>query len=223
MICRTVGWTVLMLIVCVSPALHAACLVNDGDFTSTGGGCKDLDTGLVWSPDYRAHVNYSEGLSAFFPQSYCDHFNSDASMGGGFTDWRVPTVGEIKIALTNGINSHLDFFLNSSPDDFKYRWTACSRLVKGRTWRNYRHMVRFGDGHVVEADYTGGSPADVHMVCVRGLPQPTDCLGTGGGKPGKGNGKNNARGALSQTSISVFLLLPLAAVLGAIRLRERRS
>jgi hypothetical protein len=207
------GW-VLLLIISMSPAVHAACRVDDDDaFASTDGGCKDLSTGLVWGTDIRIW-GFPNGTAQNY--NYCnDLMNQNPANGGGFTDWRVPTVEEIHDSLANGLNSHLDFFLDGSPDDFKYRWTACTQRIKGIS---YRYMVRFADGHTDLPITIVGRP-DTHLICVRGLPADlrNDCPG----KPGKGS-RSGAANALSQTSTGTLLLLPLAVVLATRCLKARR-
>jgi hypothetical protein len=220
MIRWTLGWTVLMLIVGVSSAVHAACLVNDSDFNSTAGGCKDLSTGLVWSPDLRAFTGgpgSSPGLSGSFDGWCNQELNSDPAKGGGFTDWRSPTVGEVTEALANGLYSHLDFFLDGTPDDSVYRWTTCTTKVKGTL---HRYKVRYSDGNVVLHNLSGSSDGNF-VVCVRGLPADTanDCPAG----PGKKKNRSGATNALSQTATGAFLLLPLAVVLAARCFRPRQS
>jgi hypothetical protein len=206
-----------MLVVAASTAVHAKCRVaDDRDFATAGGGCKDLSTGLVWSPDLRAFDGISdEGQAQNSGQLICDQFlNSNLANGGGFTDWRVPTVGEIQEAIDNGLNSHLDFFLNGSPDDFKYRWTACTKKIKRFT---YRYIVRFADG-VTQLPITISGRPDTHLICVRGLPADTanDC-------PDKTNNRSRAMNTLSQTYTGALLLVPLAVVLAARCLRLHRT
>jgi hypothetical protein len=213
---RKIVWTPLMLILGASSAVNAKCLVNDSDFNTAGGGCKDLDTGLVWSPDLRALGASNLGVSSANPNSECDLFlNQKPANGGGFTDWRAPTVGEIESALANGLDSHLDYFLNGSPSDFVYRWTNCKTKIKGVP---YRYKVRYSDGDTVAHNMRIGSDGN-HLICVRGVPADpaNDC-------PGGSRKKNNrgASSALSQTTTGALLLLPLAVVLAARRLRPRR-
>jgi hypothetical protein len=129
-----------------------------------------------------------------------DFLNRVPANGGGFTDWRAPTLGEVQEALANGLNSHLDFFNDggATPDDGVYRWTACTKKVQG-AWNNYK--IRFIDGDVI-LTLVGGP----HLICVRGAAADpaNDC-------PGVGKKKNQ----LSQTSTGALLLLPLAVVLAA--------
>jgi hypothetical protein len=192
------------------------CLVEDDDFTTADGGCKDLNTGLVWSPDLRAFGGSQEGMAQNNNQDMCNlYLNEVPANGGGFTDWRPVTVGEVQEALANGLNSHLDFFLNGSPDDFKYRWTACTKKIKGIP---YRYMIRFGDGDVVLLITLVGRP-DTHLICVRGQPaDPANDCPSGHGKKNRAS----ATSALSQTATGALLQLPLGVVLAVRGLRTRR-
>lgn len=188
-------------------------MVDDGDFASQDGGCKDLSTGLVYAPDVRA-LGHDDGVSLSNPQLYCDSWFNGINFGG-HNDWRVPTVGEIEEGLANGLNSHLDFFLDGSPDDGEYRWTSCTKKVKGR---NNRYAIRFTDGDVQLMTY---GPDPNFLVCVRGLPSDNDCPGKkkGGGKGnGHGGGKKNF---LSRASSVALLFLPLALVIGFRCVRPR--
>jgi hypothetical protein len=210
-------WTALMPFVVMSPSVQAACLVNDSDFTTADGGCKDQNTGLVWSPDLRAFTGgpgTSPALSGSSDNWCNQELNSNPAKGGGFTDWRSPTVGEVTEALANGLYSHLDFFLDGTPDDSVYRWTTCTTKVKG--WL-HRYKVRYSDGNVVLHNLAGSSDGN-HVICVRGLPNPNDCPSG----PGKKKNRTDASSAMSQTSTGILLLLPLAVVLAARCLKVRR-
>jgi hypothetical protein len=111
--------------------------------------------------------------------------------------------------LANGLNSHLDFFNDggATPDDGRYRWTACMQRVKGR-WKEY--AIRFTDGNVALE-----SLAAFPVICVRGKPAnpEADC-------PGKKNSKSHA---FSQATAGAVLLLPLAVVLAVRCLRPRQQ
>jgi hypothetical protein len=134
---------------------------------------------------------------------------------GGYTDWRAPTVGEINEAIANGLNIHLDFFRNGTPNDFVYRLTGCLKKIKKQT---YRYAVRYADGDL-QYYTTFGGVSGLSLVCVRGLPADTqnDCPG--------GHGKKNrssATRAVSQISTGALLLLPLAVVMATRCKKERR-
>jgi hypothetical protein len=67
------------------PPAPAACVVNDADFSTADGGCKDLDTGLVWSSDMRSFVDTQSGFYASSTlQAPCNEFlNQKPENGGG--------------------------------------------------------------------------------------------------------------------------------------------
>src|SRR5437867_2555256 len=73
------------------------CIVpDDAAFASVDGGCKDLATGRVWSlqPD----TNWSFDNAS----KYCGDL-----VEGGQTDWRMPTIDELKAVYAHGGSSHL--------------------------------------------------------------------------------------------------------------------
>ena len=146
-------------------------------------------------------------------QSWCNGNLKTQPEGGGFTDWRAPTLGEVQQALANGLNSHLDFFNDSgtTPDDGKYRYTACKKKIQG-AYNTY--AIRFTDGSI-KLTLTGGD----QLICVRGQPADpaNDCPGAG-----KKKNRSGAASALSQTSTGALLLLPLALVVATRCLRPPR-
>jgi hypothetical protein len=217
MLSGRIGCWALLTVCCASTLAPAACLVNDPDFASTGGGCKDLDTGLVWSPDLRAFGPAPGGSPYLVPQpqiqTACNNRLNNSPNGGGYTDWRAPTLGEVQEALANGLNSHLNFFLNGSPDDGLYRWTRCSAGKKRGA--QYSYTIRYSDGDVQPKAFDA-----LPLICVRGLPPDSanDCPGHG-----KKNSRSVPKNELSQTSTGALLLLPLGLVVAARCLRPRRS
>lgn len=198
---------------CWSSAL-AVCAVNDASFTTADGGCKDLNTGLVWSSDVlglSGNNQYPHGTNAAEANG-CGGLSS-APEGGGFTDWRLPTVGEVQDALANGLNSHLDFYYasGSQPVDAEYRWTRCE-APKVRGAPN-KYLIRYTDGKVIQDAF-----ASHQVICVRGLAADNDCPA-----PGKKKNRSGANSALSQTSTGALLLLPLAVVLATRCVYGRRT
>ncbi len=155
------------------------------DFVTEDGGCKDLDTGLVWSSDtYSAGSGTSSRLNS---EELCDDLIA-APEGGGYTDWRLPTLGEMESAIANGLNDHLDFFYPGNfPDDFpewdgpdpvdhRYRWLLCSDIIDGTYLR-----IRY---HMASGAYDWLDNSSHSAVCVRGLPYdleldcpPCECSG----------------------------------------------
>lgn len=199
---------------CLVSVVSGQCLVDDTLFTTADGGCKDLATGLVWAADTSAAQTSGNGVYGnsvpFLP---CENLNEQVY--GGFTDWRAPTAGEIEDSITNGLNTHLDFFLDGSNDDGRYRWTDCTRKVKGT---RKRYKLRYSDGDLQLVLSDGAS-----VTCVRGLPADpaNDCLGkTKGG--GKGRGNNRSSDTLSQATTGATLLAPLALA-GVVCFARRRK
>jgi hypothetical protein len=199
-----------MLVCCACSTALAACRVDDGDFTTADGGCKDLNTGLVWSPDWRG-LTSSSGGGASSTDTNCDFNLNNHPDGGGYTDWRQPTLGEVQEALANGLNSHLDFFDDGgvTPDDGMYRWTSCTKKVRGLI---NRYAIRYTDQSVILSFVSGP-----HVICVRGAAaDPENDCPSGRGK----KNRSSATSPLSQTSTGALLLLPLAVVLTARCLRR---
>jgi hypothetical protein len=196
MIVYRVGCAAILLCCLWVPAASAGCRVDDDDFTTTDGGFMDLSSGLVWSPDLRALGTNQLPQSTVNIYNLCDNYLNDATAGGGFTDWRPPTLGEVEEALANGLNSHLDYFLNGSGDDGVYYYTSCTQKVRGLP---NAIAVRHSDG-----DVRLGYVAFGYLVCVRGLPSDNDCPGNG-----KGGDKKKRTAALSSAATGATQLLPL--------------
>jgi len=181
----------LFIVLAAVPAISfGVCAVNDVDFSTEDGGCKDVSTGIVWA---------SEGLglhSWLDAEDYCVELGEN-SEGQGYTDWRLPTVREADIAKANGLNSHLDFQYdagNQGPED-KFLFTGC-RFVKRFT---YQWMYNYVTGSFEKNG--GGTHGNVGGLCVRG-PAPdyeNDCpdrkgnLSGGGGDEG-GSGGGGGKG-----------------------------
>ncbi len=157
---------------------NGECAVDDADFASAGGGCKDITTGLVWSSTY---FPSSDAGGSGRRLAICSEWFVDQPEAGGHTDWRNPTVGEIDEAIDNGLNAHLDFLYDQgfqSVDDL-YRLTACAGKKNRGNPTVYKY--RYSDG-----DTLALFESDVPVICVRGLPEtPDSCPGKkkGGGKP----------------------------------------
>lgn len=147
-------------------------------------GLEDMRTHLVWGKD----INVMTGvvLPDAYVESYYNREDSDGdqstvsplpvTLTGGFTDWRLPTVGEVLEAIDNGLLDHMDFSyraghqgLDAVMDRYMgdengltyrtaYFWATC----KDR-WKNMmvRYRVRFSDG-----TFGGGSSGGI--IAVRG-------------------------------------------------------
>lgn len=189
----------LFFIVGAVSVTHAQCWVEDASFANADGGCKDLTTGLVWSADSRAVLGRTYGTTRN-DDYYASGFNDLAY--GGYTDWRLPTLADVEAALDNGLNGHLDFFLDggTTPDNDEYRWVADVEKFRG----SYkRFSVRFLDGDV-RSELSGGNP----IVVVRGV-LPEDP------RPGNANGKGKNNSATLLSS-SATVPEPSTLILGAL-------
>ncbi len=199
--CKIVHFGTFVVACCWSCSTMAACAVNDGAFATADGGCKDLISGLVWSSDLKGFAGPSSSSGS---QQDCDTLGSRVE-GGGFTDWRTPTVGEVQRAVVNGLSSHLDFYYDDGVQsvDGEYRWTRCpAPKVRGAS---SLYAIRYADG-----DYRSGIFEVHQVICVRGVAPDdrNDCPGAAGG-----NKKHKA--TISQTATGAFLLLPLCLVIAA--------
>jgi hypothetical protein len=160
----------LLLACCGAHTACGQCRVDDTSFKSQDGGCKDLNTGLVWSPDLRG-VGYPHQPNAT-AHAFCSQI-LNVNSHGGFTDWRPPTVGETQQALTNGLYTHLDYFLDGGPgEDAAYYWTACAKYLHPKKRKGYQgvYAIRHSDG-----TQRLSTRAENWLVCVRGLPRASDC------------------------------------------------
>lgn len=202
---------------------YSQCVFDSVAFASEDGGCKDLKTGLVFGPDTRAiGVTNPEGGSGIFPEGDCMDMNQ--MNYAGYSDWRLPSIGEVEEALANGLQFHLDHFLDDGPDTGEYRWSSCVAKIRGV---NSRYKIRFADGDVLAVP---NSSASTPQVCVRGVPEPDDCFAPSGTEGGKGDGDGGGKGGkgknamlLPRSATGAVLLLPLCLVAGYCSTKRRAS
>jgi hypothetical protein len=95
-----------------------ACQINDEDFNTEDGGCKDLSTGIVWSNGMYATTGQRTWDYAV---SYCENLNE-----GGYSDWALPTKEELIEVALNGAVGHLAVEAQGY-----LRW---SRTTKGKNY-----------------------------------------------------------------------------------------
>lgn len=92
---------------------RGACSTEDSEFETANGGCKDLNSEVVWSALSEDSVIWSEGFD------YCNDL-----MEGGYCDWRLPTLKDYEISDTRDykrLESHLNNFTDRFHD---IAWTA---------------------------------------------------------------------------------------------------
>jgi hypothetical protein len=119
-------------------AFLGACSVNDSNWSSTQGGCKDIVSGLVWSTmsdisytwhesvwdnavgsvadanDYGRTNDYESGTGC---AGTCDISTSDYCKSlsyNGYSDWRLPALAELSTAYSNGAATHLSDIANAN-------------------------------------------------------------------------------------------------------------
>jgi hypothetical protein len=130
-------------------ALLSNCAVpDDASWQSTEGGCKDLQTGLVWTSDNTGSWSFVPGLDAALN-----------SVESGFSDWRLPSIQEAQAAIAHGAATHVDSYLASYP-----HW---STSLTGRV--NSSNVLTawgfdFRDGSTIENPIWSASP----LALVRG-------------------------------------------------------
>lgn len=79
--------------------LLSCAVPDDAAWASVEGGCKDLQTALVWSVDPAG----GSGTYSYAKSS------ADTLVEGGFGDWRMPTKAEMQTAVTHDTKNHLEF------------------------------------------------------------------------------------------------------------------
>ena len=89
----------------IMPAMASDRFVNNGDGTVT-----DTMTGLMWSAtDNGNHINWTDACS------YCQNYNT-----GGHTDWRMPTLAELKSlyapVIKNERGYHITTFIGTTAE-----------------------------------------------------------------------------------------------------------
>lgn len=157
-----VGLAAALIFVGIPTASAVNCVVlDDSDFVSADGGCKDVATGLVWS----AGGCQGQTFCYTWPQadSYCESLAD-----GGFSDWRNPSANEMSDACTNGAGSHVQH-------EPRTMWTSTKQGKK------FRKVGQFNAGctisSILEEDST------VAVICVRET-------GSGNNGGGNCNGNN---------------------------------
>ena len=95
----------LFLGLIVIPAIASERFVSNGDGTVT-----DTKTGLMWAAkDNGIHINWTDA------SSYCQNYS-----GGGHTDWRMPTLAELKTLydplIANDRGYHITTSVNTTAE-----------------------------------------------------------------------------------------------------------
>lgn len=162
-----------------APPPSHECLVNDSNFNTEEGGCRDLGTGLVWSrptdSTYEWHdVIWDSTLAGAFPPDKYDKGaindytngtqpgNPDAAQSsychelqeGGFKDWRTPTKAELQ--AVGGASLAATYFQNIGGKYFHSSYTS-------PTDSRQTHWIRLSDSFpTAQYKWTGAN-----AICVR--------------------------------------------------------
>lgn len=128
------------------PTPPGACVSQDANWTTDGGGCRDMRSGgLVWSASAYAQTGQFQTYAT--AQDYCS-----ASTEGGFSDWRVPTLAELQTAQQRGAFTHINLLANGEIFD-SVKWSTTRDNSK-----QYAYSLRFSDGWVLKSLIKGKVP-----------------------------------------------------------------
>jgi len=109
-----------------SPVAPGDCAIEDGLFSSTEGGCKDLSTGLVWSA-FTAPFPYPGNVFTWEEAGeYCD-----CLVEGGYDDWFLPSKDDLITVALNGAGTHFTWSGDDNPTGW-VEWSSDS--VGQRAW-----------------------------------------------------------------------------------------
>ncbi len=133
-----------------SRCVRGASLPNSTFIESTVGGkviVTDVATGLLWTKEFGTGLNWSESLS------YCENLNY-----GGFADWRLPNVEELKTLVDDTIpGSVTSLFPGMTSSSFR----SSSTWVANQA---YAYYVAFENASSSYSEKTGTTPS---VICVR--------------------------------------------------------
>ncbi len=124
----------------IMPAMASDRFVNNGDGTVT-----DTKTGLMWSAaDNGNHINWKDACS------YCQSCSV-----GGHTDWRMPTLAELKSlyapVITNEYGYHITTFIGTTAESC---WASETRGEEAA-----RFNFRYGQEYWLRQFHSGSGRA----------------------------------------------------------------
>jgi hypothetical protein len=156
--CAVIGLPALL---CLSmgmrfPGAPGDCLMEDANWASVEGGCKDLSSGRVWSSTYFTNIPAEPHPNFYEAQAYCDNLDE-----GGYTDWRLATITEMQNADANGA---LGRIRDAYPDTSK--WSGTTDKGKKNAW-TYNFTTNISNLTGIYTPRNGGIYSRHDSVCVR--------------------------------------------------------
>jgi len=132
-----------------SASAYGACVQEGVNFQTADGGCKDLQTGRVWSIDAtKIHgVTYTRQLA----MSYCADLVEE-----GYSDWRLPTLAEYQAAAANGAGDYLELAYPDTAGSWRWTSTLASNRKKG-------YLAKISDG----SSWLVSLGSTTYLFCVR--------------------------------------------------------
>jgi|GEM_PF-6415280 len=128
-----VGLLFAALFLVVPFSAQADCILDDTEWGSVDGGCRDLQAGgIVWSVESKKATGFSHNYASAV--SYCNDL-----VEGGFDDWRLPTKTEMVTISFRNAATHLSYL--NSPLNWRWSSTPGTGGSKNKIWG-----VRIGDG-----------------------------------------------------------------------------
>jgi hypothetical protein len=157
------------------------CGIEDGQFVTADGGCKDLATGRVWSDRL--------GQNTYFDAED----DIEALTQGGFGDWRMPSESELLEWIANGGPGHMSppYMQDVYSTHRTGNWVYTVKLGTGEITRRWAYSFML---YYAVRD-SGGSPPPPPGGCNgNGICDPgEDCESCPGDCPGRTTGSPSKR------------------------------
>ena len=141
---------------------YANC-VQEGHFVSSDGGCKDLQTGVVWGTSWWL-ANGGPGVSFpnfFEATSYCSNLTE-----GGYSDWRLPSGAELLDASSNSAGYYVKMMTDPPRSGTHLLFSSTTRRGEKEVL-GVDLLTGSNAWMLVKAGGKGGGYTRVDLHCVR--------------------------------------------------------